>query len=115
MICLSFSPSLPVFQPPRVPLLVQELQGFLAFQALQQVLGAPVALVLQWLFLEGRGIPQILAPLVPPWHPFLLENHGHPDREQDVFPFRPSFSSHQINEVYCILIFAVFHQKAFRF
>lgn len=77
---LSSSPSLLVFQPPRVPPLVQELQGSLASQALRQALGVPVALVPQWPFLEDPVTPQILEPLVPLWHPVLLETRGHPDR-----------------------------------
>ncbi len=81
---LSSSPYLLVFQPPRVPQLAQELPVFLACLALQQALGVPPALALQWLYLEAQLLPRVLAPLGPLLFLSLLEHHEHPGIQQEM-------------------------------
>lgn len=75
---LSSLPSLLVFQPLPVPQLAQELPVFLACLTLQQALGVPVGLALQWLYQQVQLLPRILFPLGPLFLLSLLENHEHP-------------------------------------
>lgn len=72
------SPYLLVFQPLPVPQLFQGLLVFLACRALQQALGIPQGLALQWLYLEAPLLPRDLGHLVPPLLLSLLENLEHP-------------------------------------